>query len=69
MAKYSSIWFLVCLIVGLYFLNLGFNFIVIPESLKTSLGTWMNIIGGALIIIGGVMSLSRSNKREYGYRR
>jgi hypothetical protein len=60
MAKFGSIWFLVCLIGGLYFLNLGFNFIAIPDPLKTSLGTWTNIIGGILIIVGGVMSLRRN---------
>lgn len=69
MANYSSIWFLICLIVGLYFLNLGFNFFTIPAAITTSLGTWTNILGGALIIIGGVISLGKRNKDRYGYRR
>jgi len=66
MANYSMVWFLLCLIVGLYFLNLGFNFFTIPDAIKTSLGTWTYIIGGAFIIIGGAMSFGRNPRRYRG---
>ncbi len=55
----GMIWFLVNVIFGLYFLNKGFNFIDVSKFITASIENWIIIIGGALIIISGVMYLMR----------
>jgi uncharacterized membrane protein len=61
MVRFGGILFIVNLIAGLYFLNLGFNFFAIPESLSM-LDKWMNIIGGVLLIVGGFFSMRAVSK-------
>jgi hypothetical protein len=57
MARFNSILFFVNLIVGLYFLNMGLNFVNL--SFLDSIKNWIAIGGGALLIISGLMSMSR----------
>jgi len=54
--KIGGLIFVANLIVGLYFINAGFNFIVLPEFFL-SLDKWINIVGGILLIIGGYFSM------------
>lgn len=68
MARLGSVWFFVSLIVGLYFINLGTNFVTLPDSIPEEVGVWANVIGGILIIIGGVISLNMDSQRHQ-YRR
>ena len=68
MARLGSFWFLVSLVVGLYFINLGTNFVTLPESIPEEVGKWANIVGGVLIIIGGVISMNMDSQRQR-YRR
>lgn len=67
MARFSNIWFIINLIVGLYFVNLGVKFI--PISIPENLNNWIMIIGGALVIIGGLMSLTRNRMHNNRYYR
>jgi cytochrome c biogenesis protein CcdA len=70
MAQFNSFLFWVDLIVGLYIINLGLKFVTlpIPATILPSLNQWTNIIAGALIILGGIMSLTQRPQR-YPYRR
>ncbi|MCL5018612.1 MAG: hypothetical protein M1416_02500 [Candidatus Pacearchaeota archaeon] len=54
--KIGGLIFVANLIIGLYFINAGFNFIVLPE-LFLSLNKWINIVGGILLIIGGYFAM------------
>lgn len=56
MIRGGTILFFVSLIAGLFFLNLGFNFIPLPDFLTSNM-KWANIIGGVLLIIGGIFSM------------
>lgn len=58
----SNMIFFIFLIAGLYFLNLFFNFITLPESFN-EINRFMNLIGGIMIIIGGFYLL-KSTKRK-----
>jgi cytochrome c biogenesis protein CcdA len=60
--KTGGILFFASLIVGLYFLNLGFNFITIPETFS-SMNKWMNVIGGILLIIGGFFAMRVTSRK------
>jgi hypothetical protein len=57
MRNAGMIWFLVNLILGLYFINLGFNFINL--GFADAIKNYITIAGGILIIIHGVISLTR----------
>jgi hypothetical protein len=50
--------FIVYLIFGLYFLNLGFNLVTIPIS--ASITSVIAIISGILLIIGGIKFMRRN---------
>lgn len=63
MVKLGGLLFIVSLIAGLYFLNLGFNFVTLPESFS-SVSKWMNIVGGILLIIGGFFSMRVGSKKQ-----
>jgi len=62
MARMGGILFFASLIVGLYFLNLGLNFITIPESFSSA-NKWINILGGILLIIGGFFAMRATSRR------
>ncbi len=61
MIRGKTIWFLINLIVGLYFVNMGFSFIDLSFIAKYN--NWIIAIGGILIIINGVMALRRRFER------
>jgi hypothetical protein len=50
--------FIVYLIFGLYFLNLGFNLVTISPS--ASISSVISIICGILLVIGGIKFLRRN---------
>jgi hypothetical protein len=55
--RIGMILFLVNLVAGLYFLNLGFNFLPqIPQAL-VSVENWIDIVGGILLVIGGFFAM------------
>jgi len=45
--------FILYLILGLYLINFGFNFIKIPTFI-TSIDKWIICIGGIFLILGGI---------------
>jgi len=53
--------FVIYLLVGLYFLNIFFGFVGIPESFKTY-NAIISLVGGILIILGGVNHLRVSRR-------
>jgi len=55
--------FLVYLIFGLYLINSSFNFITMPAFIQ-SIESWLILISGVLVIIGGINYL-RASKRKY----
>ena len=57
--------FLVYLVFGLYFINQSIKYIEIPAFFN-EINSWIFLIGGALIILGGINYLRASNSR---YRR
>jgi hypothetical protein len=63
MARFNSLLFFVNLIVGLYFLNLGFNFVNL--AFLDSIKNWIEIGGGGLLIISGFMAMSRRTTVPY----
>jgi hypothetical protein len=66
MVKIGGILFAANLIFGLYFLNLGFNFIALPTFLA-SITNWINIIGGALLIVGGIFAMQATSPMRRRY--
>ena len=53
MKKAGVIVFLFYLVIGLYFINMVFNFYEIPEFIS-QFNELINFIGGILIILGGI---------------
>jgi hypothetical protein len=62
--SFGIFWFLLNLIIGLYFLNLGLKFVELT-FISDSIKNVIMIIGGALIIIGGFMAMRRSSVPVY----
>lgn len=60
--KIGGVLFFASLVVGLYFLNLGFKLVVIPESISSVITTPMNVVGGILLIIGGFFSMRATTR-------
>jgi len=61
MSGLRTILFGVYLVVGLYFLNIFFGFVDIPESFKTY-NAIISLVGGILIILGGFNHMRASRK-------
>lgn len=59
----GTLWFFVHLIVGLYFVNLGFGFIDL--GFADPIKNYVTIAGGVLIIIAGLMSMRRTPPIPY----
>jgi hypothetical protein len=59
MVKFNGVLFFVNLIVGLYFINMGFTPNFVNLAFLDSIKNWIEIGGGALLIISGLMSMSR----------
>lgn len=67
MRNMGMIWFLVNLLFGLYLLNFGLKFIVL-SFISDSINNWIIILGGGLIILHGVMSLTKKPAYPPRYR-
>ena len=63
MGKLGVIIFLIYLVIGLYFINLVFNFYKIPEIIS-QFNELINLIGGILIIFGGINYLRLGGGRN-----
>ena len=61
MKKANSIILFIYVIFGLYFINLGFNLIKLPEFIA-NFSKWINFVAGILIILGGINFFK--NKRQ-----
>ena len=59
---FGTLGFVIYLLSGLYFINLGFNLITLPEF-DASVGMWINIVAGALLVFGGFHFLTKKKKR------
>lgn len=59
--KGGLVWAFLYLIFGLYFINLTFSFVSIPEVI-TNFEKWIILVGGILILIGGINHF-RANKK------
>jgi len=64
MGKAAMIGFFVYLIFGLYLLNSSFSFITMPAFIQ-SIESWLILISGVLVIIGGINYLRTSRRRYY----
>lgn len=62
MKEAKTIIFLLHLVFGLYFINIGFHFVTIPEVVS-NFEAWIILIGGFLILLGGINYL-RIGKRK-----
>ena len=63
MKKWGTIGLLIHLILGLYFINIAFSFVILPAMI-TELNKWFIFIGGLLIIFAGLTHLVKKGKRE-----
>jgi len=61
--SFGMLWFLLNLIFGLYFLNLGLKFVTL-SFISDSINNILMIIGGALLIICGFMSMRKSSSMQ-----
>ncbi len=57
------IWALIYILFGAYFINISFNFIVIPEMVLTY-QKWVMLVGGVLILIGGINHFRISSMKQ-----
>ena len=55
---------LVYVIFGLYLLNVGFNFVSL-SFIGEKISNWIIALGGALLIISGIMSMRRNSSVPY----
>ena len=64
MGKAGIIIFSIHLVIGLYFLNLVFNFYKIPEVIS-QFNEFIILIGGILILLGGIRYLRFIRGKNY----
>lgn len=66
--EFDTIFFVIYLLVGGYFINMGISYMTIPK-IVTSYDKWIMLIGGILIVLGGVSHLRlgfhKRKAREY----
>lgn len=55
--------FLVYLVLGLYFVNYSVEYVDIPKAI-TGFNSWIFIVGGVLILLGGINHLRISNRHH-----
>lgn len=60
--------FLLYLLLGAYFLNIGFNFISLPDFFS-KIDKWIIVAGGLFLILGAIYSLKVSNYNRIRYSR
>lgn len=53
MKEARTIIFLLHLVFGAYFINLGINYVAVPEVVS-NFNAWIILIGGVLILLGGI---------------
>lgn len=58
----KMVFLIVYFVVGLYFINLSFEYLPMPEYVL-NLSSWINLVGGVLIIYGGINHLRLSMKK------
>lgn len=66
--SFGTLWFLVNLVFGIYLLNWGLKFIDISKFITDPINNIIITIGGALIIVSGVVSLRRTTPYMPRYR-
>ncbi len=64
MGKAGIIIFLIHLVIGLYLINLLFNFYKIPEAIS-QFNEFISLIGGILIILAGIRYLRFGRGKNY----
>jgi hypothetical protein len=52
----GGLFFIIYLLLGLYFLNFGLNFVKIPEAFS-KINNWIIFAGGVLLIFGAIRFL------------
>jgi len=62
MANTRLILFIVYLVFGLYFINETLKFVAIPKFFS-DINSWIILVGGILIILGGINHLRVTNYR------
>ena len=55
--------FLVYLVLGLYFINFSIVYVEIPKAIA-NFNSWIFIVGGVLILLGGINHLRISGKHH-----
>ncbi len=61
MKNSGTLWFILNLVVGVYILNLGIKFVDVSKfNLPEIINTVVLVVGGALVIISGLMSMRRT---------
>ena len=63
MAKLNGILFFVDLILGFYFINLGSTPNFVTLAFLDPIKNWIEIGGGALLILSGLMTIGRRTKQ------
>lgn len=58
------IYFIICIVFGIYFINYALGFWKIPDFL-TGANPWIIFVGGILIVLGGIFSLRNPRRRYY----
>ena len=61
--NYRGLWFFIYALFGVYLLNIGLEFVKIPDSFATA-SKWIIFVGGGLLIFSAIRSLLT---RRYGY--
>ncbi len=65
MKHHKILIFLVHALIGLYFINFQFNFVEVPDYIK-SFEPWIIFAGGILVLLGGINYL-RASKPKVRY--
>jgi len=47
-----SLWLVIYIVFGLYFINFGLDFVSMPSIIQ-DVNKWITLVGGILIIVGG----------------
>jgi cytochrome c biogenesis protein CcdA len=61
------LFFILCLVLGIYLINSSFEFYVLPKYI-TNFDNVLKVISGILIIIGGLSVLSIKKKNTMNFK-
>jgi uncharacterized sodium:solute symporter family permease YidK len=64
----KTLWFFLNLVFGVYFLNAGLKLVDLSKFVTDQINTIVLIIGGALIIVNGLMYMTRRTPYQPRYR-